>query len=430
MNFISTFDELNKLYEAKSEEIEEPKKELTESVDLSKYRVVLADYNDDDGYDVEDIEYLLKPGQTKGDLVVHLSYQAGFMYIYVHDEREATPEEVKALSHYTFDTIEGEDYRDYGEVDEEDWLKETYVKEEASKATRKNSMREGVFSDEDGWKTPSSTALAAWLTEWDFTYDAETDTYLNIWNRAGETYDDLYADLDYYEAHSCTVEVAEKGSIVEVTLDSMFTNGPKAISQTFKNNDATIVADIEKFIDENQEKLWMASESIGEACNKKELTEDEEIEIVDDEASVEEMPSEEPKQTIIECSKCGALVIVDEVEIDEESDLVNIKDECKFCEEKEGFKIVGAVVPYEAVEVEEPVEEEPVEDEVADDDLIEEGLADVARKVFDKPASIETQQAWEDELNGEMGEISPKRRAELEKKFAQQRDWEARHPEK
>lgn len=60
---------------------------------------------------------------------------------------------------------------------------------------------------------------------------------------------------------------------------------------------------------------------------------------------------------------------------------------------------------------------------------LEEGVGDWVRKTFDKPASIKTQQSWEDELNGEMGEISDKRRAELEKKFAQQRDWEARHAE-
>ena len=165
------------------------------------------------------------------------------------------------------------------------------------------------------------------------------------------------------------------------------------------------------------------------------LEEDAEIEVVDD----------EPKQTIIECSKCGALVIVDEVVVDEESDLVNVEDECKFCEEKEGFKIVGLVVPYEAPEtdeesieedsVEEPVEdelaeEEPVVEELAEEEPIEEDLGDWYRKTFDKPASIRTQQAWEDELNGEMGEISDKRRKHLEKKFQQQRDWEQRHPDK
>ena len=61
---------------------------------------------------------------------------------------------------------------------------------------------------------------------------------------------------------------------------------------------------------------------------------------------------------------------------------------------------------------------------------INEDLADWYRKTFDRPASIDTQQAWEDELNGFMGEISDKRRAHLERKFAQQRDWEERHPDK
>lgn len=59
--------------------------------------------------------------------------------------------------------------------------------------------------------------------------------------------------------------------------------------------------------------------------------------------------------------------------------------------------------------------------------LLDEDLADWYRKTFDKPASTKTQQAWEDELNGEFGEISDKRRNHLERKFAQQRDWEARH---
>ena len=99
------------------------------NIDLSKYRIALADYEDDDGEECEDIEYLLKPGQTKGDLVVHLSHDAGFMYIYVHDERLATAEEVKQMSHITFDTKAGEDYTNYGSVDKEDWLEEGCTKE-------------------------------------------------------------------------------------------------------------------------------------------------------------------------------------------------------------------------------------------------------------------------------------------------------------
>ena len=62
------------------------------------------------------------------------------------------------------------------------------------------------------------------------------------------------------------------------------------------------------------------------------------------------------------------------------------------------------------------------------DEQVNEG---VFGKLFDKnkPASIEKQQEWEDELNGEFGEISDKRRAELEARFAAQRDWERKHAE-
>ena len=195
-----------------------------------------------------------------------------------------------------------------------------------------------------------------------------------------------------------------------------------------------------------------------------EAAEDEEIEIIDDEGAVEEVPAEEPvvdeepRQVICECDKCGALVIKDEADIvvDEETDLVNVEDKCQFCEEAKGFKIVGVVAPYEPAVEEAPIEE-VVEESLNNsellkeiektnelkteheseyltlneeaEDIIDEDLADLYRKTFDKPASIATQQAWEDELNGEMGEISDKSRAHLEKKFAQQRDWEARHPD-
>ena len=62
------------------------------------------------------------------------------------------------------------------------------------------------------------------------------------------------------------------------------------------------------------------------------------------------------------------------------------------------------------------------------EDNLKEDIGDWYRRKFDKPASISTQQRWEDELNGEFGEISDERRRELEKKFEQQRDWERRHP--
>ena len=218
------------------------------------------------------------------------------------------------------------------------------------------------------------------------------------------------------------------------------------------NNFVSVFEELSKLYEEAP-KTEQDEDVVEESCVKEELTEAADEDIIEDEIPEEEVPAEEsieddeieivddePKQTIIECSKCGALVIVDDVKVDEESDLVNIDDECKFCEEKEGYKIVGSVVPYEVVEDAEDVidsedadetpvvDEEPEEVEIFDEDeIIDEDLGDFFRKTFDKPASIATQQAWEDELNGECGEISDERRAHLERKFAQQRDWEARH---
>ena len=210
--------------------------------------------------------------------------------------------------------------------------------------------------------------------------------------------------------------------------------------------------------EEKVEEAEAKEEKVEEACTKEAFTEaadDEEIEIVDDvveEAPVEEMPAEEPavdeepKQVIIECSKCGALVIKDEadIEADEESDLVNVKDECKFCEEKEGYNIVGVVAPYEVVdEADESIEAEEdfFDEESTDDEAVEEGLGDWYRKKFDKPASWITQKNWEEQLEDlyialENKALSADEKARLEKevkvieaKFAQQRDWEKRHAE-
>jgi hypothetical protein len=192
----------------------------------------------------------------------------------------------------------------------------------------------------------------------------------------------------------------------------------------------------------NRVSKTMLTEAMSRQQIEERLTEGSDDIFVKDDTVVEiPIEDDEPKQVICECDKCGALVIMDEADIvvDEESDLVNVKDKCKFCEEKEGYKIVGYMIPYEAADEEASQAEEaadvaidePVEavDEMEDEDLLDEDLADWYRKKFDKPASTATQQSWEDELNGEMGEISDKRRKHLEKKFAQQRDWEKRHAE-
>lgn len=62
--------------------------------------------------------------------------------------------------------------------------------------------------------------------------------------------------------------------------------------------------------------------------------------------------AEEPKQVILECSKCGSIVLKNESDIkfDEATDLVDIEVPCQYCEETEGYKLIGMVAAYEAPE--------------------------------------------------------------------------------
>lgn len=107
------------------------KKDLKENSSLTSYRVVLADYDTDD-FDINvefgmqdpdenevlDYEYLLKPGQTKGDLVVWLSRDCGYTSIYVHDERPATDADIKRLASDTCPVTDtGDEWQGYGNID-------------------------------------------------------------------------------------------------------------------------------------------------------------------------------------------------------------------------------------------------------------------------------------------------------------------------
>jgi hypothetical protein len=53
-----------------------------------------------------------------------------------------------------------------------------------------------------------------------------------------------------------------------------------------------------------------------------------------------------------------------DVTIDDETSLANVEEECQYCEEAKGYKIVGTLAPYEATE----------------DEIIEEGIFDKKRK--------------------------------------------------
>jgi hypothetical protein len=309
--------------------------------------------------------------------------------------------------------------------------------------------------------------------------------FISTFDELSKLYEEAYAKEELTEAKDTSFKRPEINKIVARLKKVADANGIKIGPDNMKDQTDLIkkhCSDSEINMLRNAELadgtiVSLLSEELTEAA------EDEEIEIADDEAAVEEIPAEEPvvedepRQVICECDKCGALVIKDEADIvvDEETDLVNVEDECQFCEEAKGFKIVGVVVPYEAATdaIEEPVEEEPVEEslhnsellkeiektnelktehesehltlnEEADeeaDDIIDEDLADVFRKKFDRPASVTTQQWWEAELTDLQLELEhetderkkakiEKRIKQLEDKFLQQRDWEGRHAKK
>lgn len=108
------------------------------------------------------------------------------------------------------------------------------------------------------------------------------------------------------------------------------------------------------------------------------------VEEVADDVIADEPADEEPKQVVLECSKCGALVIKDEadVTVDAETDLANVDEACQYCEETEGYKIVGAVVPYAVESAEEPADpaEEPVEEQLEESALTEGAFLDALKK--------------------------------------------------
>lgn len=109
-------------------------------------------------------------------------------------------------------------------------------------------------------------------------------------------------------------------------------------------------------------------------------TEEVADDVVIDEPAAAAAADDEPKQVVLECSKCGALVIKDEADIavDAKTDLVNVDEACQYCEETEGYKIVGAVVPYAVEGAGEPAE--PVDEQLDESALTEGAFIDALKR--------------------------------------------------
>lgn len=125
-----------------------------------------------------------------------------------------------------------------------------------------------------------------------------------------------------------------------------------------------------------------ATEEVTEevANDATELTEtfedEEEIEIVE-EAVAEGVPADEEveQQLVLECANCGGLIVKTEsdVKVDEETDLANVGDACQYCEESEGYKLLGTLAPYNT-EIADVEDEANAEEIVEDEEDLEEGI--------------------------------------------------------
>ena len=107
-------------------------------------------------------------------------------------------------------------------------------------------------------------------------------------------------------------------------------------------------------------------EELSKLYEADELEQDTAAEVAAD-AEVSDAPAaDEPKQLVLECAKCGALVVKaeEDVVVDEATDLANVEEACASCEETAGFKVLGELLPYAVAEDTADAEDDIVEESV------------------------------------------------------------------
>lgn len=95
----------------------------------------------------------------------------------------------------------------------------------------------------------------------------------------------------------------------------------------------------------------------------------EEQTIIDPEAADEsELKDSYVGDVVLSCCVCKSMIYKkpEDVKIDEESELVNIEEECPYCYSTEGYEVIGQIAPYETKEKE-------VEEVKEEEDVLEEG---------------------------------------------------------
>lgn len=145
---------------------------------------------------------------------------------------------------------------------------------------------------------------------------------------------------------------------------------------TKENKEADVAAEDQK----EEEVLTEAAEEGVEADEEVDEVEEVEDPVIDEE------PEAEEAMLVLECAKCGGLVIKAEadVKVDDDTDLANMDDACQYCEEAAGYTVIGTFTPYVAEVVEDDKQADEAAEEVVEDEIVEEGLLDV-----DVPVSVD-----------------------------------------
>ena len=133
----------------------------------------------------------------------------------------------------------------------------------------------------------------------------------------------------------------------------------------------------------------------------------DELSIIDLEAETEEdFEDSYIGKIIVDCCVCHSKIYKnkEDLEIDEESGLTNVGEECPYCYTPDGFKIVGEVVAYsENVTTEEDDDKEDNDDVKSDDDIedtddeeeINEGIFSKKKKPTQQQPKTKREEKWE-----------------------------------
>lgn len=176
----------------------------------------------------------------------------------------------------------------------------------------------------------------------------------NLRNAVGQQY-----EVDELTWNGKNYRVSGEIKLINSALSTLSINENK---ETFKMNLESIFEELDRIYEEDSRQL---NEGKLDPVEGDEAEAEIDIEIENDEEATPAEDAPEVTQTVIECAKCGGVIVVPKADVayDEDADLVNVGKPCQYCEAKDGFKVLGGLVPM-AVEEAEEEPEEPVEESI------------------------------------------------------------------